>query len=98
MLELARAPQDHSWDRESDVPGLETSLETPSILKRCLLPQTIAGTAGDRPHRRGSFFVTEYVSHAQIRSAGHVRALDAPATSRVLEEAGDNTGDDDQSI
>ena len=47
MLELARAPQDHSWDRESDVPGVETSLDSPSILKRYLLPQTIAGTAGE---------------------------------------------------
>ena len=27
-----------------------------SIPKQCLLPQTTAGTAGNRPHHRGSFF------------------------------------------
>ena len=48
----------------------------PSILKRCLLPQTIAGTAGDRPHGPPSFFGLRIPistkKAAQIRSAIHV--------------------------
>ena len=45
----------------------------PSILKRCLLSQIIAGTAENRPPLAGNFFfVIESLYHAQIRSADHV--------------------------
>ena len=63
------------------------------ILKQCLLPQTIAGTAGNRPHWRGTFFYREYEYHAQIRSADHVgRLLDLGEIGAILKIREENLG------
>ena len=48
----------------------------PSILKQCLLPQTGAGTAGNRPHHRGTVSGDPILQPTQICEAIHMRATE----------------------